>query len=275
MRCCYELPIGYWRAGLEILSLERDRRPEWAATIDVERDSDEKRMRKDAELEAADHVIVPSDFVRDTLAAHPTLTAPVDVIPYGAPPPRLEILVARRRATKLRLLFVGQLSQRKGISYLFEAMRRLHDEATLTLVGQKPDGECAALTDELKRHNWLGTVPHSRVLEIMAQHDVFIFPSLFEGFALVLLEAMAQGLPVITTRNSGGNMAVHDGADGFIIPIRDPEAIVRCVSLLADDRERLESMSRAALAKAAQMSWASREEAFIGVIREHLSGRAA
>jgi glycosyltransferase involved in cell wall biosynthesis len=262
MRRIYELPIGYWRTGHRLMTEERERHPEWAATIDTLRDSATKRERKDAELSAADHIIVPSDFVRDTLRESSGITGTVDVIQYGAPTPTSGALRSPN-ADKIRLLYVGHLTQRKGLSYLFEAMRRLEDVASLTLVGAKPNVECPVLDAELRRHTWLGTVPHQRVLEIMRGHDVLVFASLFEGFALVILEAMAQGLPVITTYNSGASRAVVDGKNGFIVPIRDSEAIVERVSELVGDRDRLAAMSTAALCKAGEMSWAAREQTLI------------
>ena len=270
MRRFYELPIGYWRAGLRIMTEEHERNPEWAPTIDLLKDSPRKQERKDVEIGSADHIIVPSEFVRGTLREHPSVTATVDVISYGAPRANPAAVAARGRATRLRLLYVGHLSQRKGLSYLFDAMRCLKGIATLTLVGQKPDNECAALEAELRQHNWLGTMPHARVLEVMAQHDVFVFPSLFEGLALVVLEAMAQGLPIITTVNSGATGAIEEGKEGFVVPIRDSDAIAAWVLELARDRERLDAMSTAALAKAERMSWAAREAAFVATLRRRL-----
>ena len=270
MRRFYELPIGYWRAGLRILKEERERNPEWAKTIEALQDSSEKHQCKDDEIATADHIIVPSDFVRMTLREHPAINATIDVIHYGAPPANSVALAARKRAPKLRLLYVGHLNQRKGISYLFDAMQRLQGAATLTLIGPKPDVECVALSAALKHHNWLGTMPHERVLEIMARHDVFVFPTLFEGLALVVLEAMAQGLPVITTPNSGAAAVIHDGRDGFIVPIRDADAIVARVLELARDGDRLAVMSAAALKKAEQISWAAREAIFIDTVRSRM-----
>lgn len=269
MRRFYELPIGYWRAGQRILGEEGELNPAWAMTIESLRDSPAKHERKDAELRLAEHIVVPSEFVRETLTEHPGLTASVDVIPYGAPVPRA-LALERRRSPKLRLLYVGHLSQRKGISYLFAAMRRLAGAASLTLVGPRIGASCHALTEELARHTWLGAVPHGRVLEIMAEHDVLVFPSLFEGLAQVILEAQAQGLPVITTRNSGGRAVIDDGSNGFIVPIRDPDAIAERVTALAADRDRLEAMSRAALLKAGELSWAAREAVFIAMMRARL-----
>ena len=275
MRRFYELTIGYWRAGLRVLTEESETNPEWAATIEILHDSRAKREHKDLELQAADHVVVPSRFVRDTLREHPGMKATIDVLPYGAPPVRLEFPASRGTSSRLKVLYVGQLSQRKGISYLFAAMRSLADVATLTLVGPRAAADCPALTDALHHHTWLGTLSHQRVLEVMAEHDVFVFPSLFEGFALVILEAMAQGLPVIATVNSGGTEVIVDGSNGFIVPIRDADAIARRISELAEDRDRLRQISAAALRTAEEMSWPVRMAAFIQTIKLRLGENAA
>jgi glycosyltransferase involved in cell wall biosynthesis len=270
MRRFYELPTGYWRAGLRILAEERERNPDWAQTLDLLQDSAQKREHKDAEIRAADHIVVPSVFVRDTLREHPDIKATIDVIPYGAPDTKSRVPRAESRPDKLRLLYVGNLTQLKGISYLFCAMRSLRGAATLTLVGAKPGIDCPKLTVALKEHNWLGAVPHQRVLEIMAQHDVLVFPTLFDGFGLVILEAMARGLTVITTPNAGGSSVIDEGKDGFVVPIRDADAIARRVLELADDRGRLSAMGAEALKKAQLMSWAARASKFLDVLRRRL-----
>ena len=272
MRRFYELPTGYWRAGLKILTEERERNPDWAQTLDLLQDSVQKREHKDAEIRAADHIVVPSRFVRETLREHPDIKATIDIIPYGAPDIRPRVPRGPSRADKLRLLYVGNLTQLKGISYLFCAMRALRGAATLTLVGAKPGIDCPKLTAALKEHNWLGAVPHQRVLEIMAQHDVLVFPTLFDGFGLVILEAMARGLAVITTPHAGGSSVIDDGKDGFVVPIRDADAIARCVLELSDDRERLSAMGAAALKKAELLSWSTRASTFLDVLRKRLQG---
>jgi glycosyltransferase involved in cell wall biosynthesis len=273
MRRFYELPTGYWRVGLKILTEERERNPEWAQTLDLLQDSAQKREHKDAEIRAADHIIVPSAFVRETLREHPDINATIDVIPYGAPDPKSVPRAprARSRADKLRLLYVGNLTQLKGISYLFSAMLSLRGAATLTLAGAKPSADCPKLTAALKEHTWLGAVPHQRVLEIMAQHDVLVFPTLFDGFGLVILEAMSQGLTVITTPNAGGSSVIDDGKDGFVVPIQDAEAIAKRVMELADDRERLFAMGAAAVKKAELLSWAARAGTFLEILGKRLS----
>jgi alpha-maltose-1-phosphate synthase len=265
----YELPIGYWRAGRRILREEAELKPEWAVTLDALWDSDAKHERKDEEIRVADHVVVPSAFVRDTLKEHPGFQASVDIVPYGAPLSVPAARPGRRRAPLLRLLYVGHLAQRKGISYLFDAMRQVHGIASLTLIGKRIMS-CPALETELERHDWRGFLPRHEVLRIMSEHDVLVFPSLFEGFALVILEAMAQGLPAITTPNSGAARVIEHKRDGYIVPIRDPEAIAQRIRELAADRDKLEAMSAAAIEKAWVMSWASQQEELVRTIRRRI-----
>jgi glycosyltransferase involved in cell wall biosynthesis len=98
-----------------------------------------------------------------------------------------------------------------------------------------------------------------------------VFPSLFEGLGLVLLEALSQGVPVITTKHSGAPDFLSEGEDGFLVPIRDAGAIAEKLELLADDRDRLEVMSHAAIRKAAQRSWKRYRERLAGIVCGALS----
>ena len=252
----YDLPIGYWRAAHAIYAEEAEREPEWACTLSGMRDSPAKLARKDTELELADVVVVASTFTRQTIEAAPRCTAPIHVIPYGAPVP--EAAAANTpRGDKLRVFFAGSLGQRKGLSYLLKAVKLLEGRVELTLLGSKVSEDCGPLNDALRRHRWIRTLPHSEVLREMGRHDVFVFPSLFEGFGLVLLEAMAQGLPIITTAHTAGPDLIQDGMEGFIVPIRSAEAIAEKLDLLARDFHLLSAMKNAAHASASRRSWGS------------------
>jgi alpha-maltose-1-phosphate synthase len=268
LRRFYELPTLYWKTTHRLMEEEAALQPIWSATNDTLNDGPEKLARKDRELGLADHIIVPSEFVRATLMESGGLHATIDVLPYGGPPASATPRAVSAPNEKLRLLFVGHLRQRKGLSYLFDAMETLASAATLTLIGPKPV-DCAVLNRALGCHRWLGAVPHARVLDEMRRHDVLVLPSLIEGFALVILEAMAQGLPVITTPNSGAATVIENGVDGFIVPIRNSEAIVDRVMRLAN-RADLSQMSAAALEKAVTMSWANQERRFIELLRMRL-----
>lgn len=259
IRTLYDLPIGHWRAARTLLLEEAQREPEWAATLTGNRDSPAKTERKDAELALADVVFVASTFTRKTLGEASDFKGVVMVVPYGSPTV-LPVEASRTPARKLRVLFVGSLGQRKGLSYLFAACRQVKPAVTLTVIGRKPDEPCAALERELRDVRWIPTCTHAGILAEMAAHDVFVFPSLFEGFGLVLLEALAMGLPVITTANTAGPDIIQEGVQGFIVPIRDSAAIAEKLACLHREPERLVEMSRQARLRAREYSWDSYEQ---------------
>ena len=274
IRTLYDLPIGHWKAARTLLLDEAEREPEWAATLTGNRDSPEKTGRKDEELALADVVFVASAYTRRTLSEAAGFKGTVLVVPYGAPasmPAVSDENSARQPSKKLRVLFVGSLGQRKGLSYLFEACRLVRPAVTLTVIGQKPQGPCAALDRELAAVRWISGCPHREILAEMAAHDVFVFPSLFEGFGLVLLEALAMGLPVITTAHTAGPDLITEGVEGFIVPIRDSAAIAARLELLHREPARLAEMSRRARLRAREFSWAGYEETLAACVSRALS----
>jgi glycosyltransferase involved in cell wall biosynthesis len=256
LRCIYDLPIGYWRVAHALYAEEREREPQWAVTLTGTFDSPEKLARKDEELGRADVVMVASSFTQKTIEAAPCPPKPVHVISYGAPlSAAVEEVVPRARQGKLKVLFVGSLGQRKGLSYLLEAIALLPGAVELTLVGSKTVENCAPLNEALKRHRWIPTLPHDEILREMSRADVFVFPSLFEGFGLVLLEAMSRGLPIIATAHTAAPDLIREGESGFIVPIRSAQAIAEKLDLLARDSHLLSAMSHAARETAAAYTW--------------------
>jgi glycosyltransferase involved in cell wall biosynthesis len=268
----YDLPIGYWRVGQRIFAEEREREPEWAATLTGSRDSAEKLACKDEELQLAQRVIVASTFTKETLAEAPCPTR-IDIVPYGAPPPLTHEI--RRSSGPLKVLFAGSLGQRKGLSYLLKAIEMMKDSVELTLLGRKTAFDCRPLESAVRKYRWLPSLPHAGVLREMQNHDVLVFPSLFEGFGLVILEAMSQGTPVITTPHTAGPDIILDGVDGFIVPIGSAEAIAEKLETLHRERERLRAMKVAAREKAASRTWEKYRERLVALAREVVGIRIA
>jgi len=114
--------------------------------------------------------------------------------------------------------------------------------------------------------SYMGQVPRSLVQDEFLSADLFVFPTLAEGFALVHLEALACGVPIITTPNCGS--VVRDGVEGFIVPIRDPQAIADRVQQLLQDRALRNRMSAAAKVRAAEFVWERYSERLVEAIRE-------
>jgi alpha-maltose-1-phosphate synthase len=264
----YDLPIGYWRVAQQIYSEEREREPEWTATLTGIRDSEEKLARKEEELKLAQRVVVASSFTRETLKSA-DFTGAVSVIPYGAPAIATNEIAAS--TGKLRVLFAGSLGQRKGLSYLLGAIDSLGDNVELTLLGRKVSENCLPLEAAIRKHRWIPTLPHHDVLREMQQHDVLALPSLFEGFGLVILEAMAQGLVVIATPHTAAPDLIDDDIDGFIVPIRSAAAIAEKLQLLLHDSEQLREMKMAARRKAQTFRWEVYRRSLAELAREVVS----
>jgi len=269
LQCIYDLPIGYWRTAHALYDEEKMREPQWAVTLTGTLDSPEKLARKDEELRLADTVVVASSFTKKTIESAPFQGKPVHIIPYGSP-----IQAPGNGGTptggKLKVLFVGSLGQRKGLSYLLKAVEMLGDQVELTLVGMKTVENCAPLNDAVKRHRWIPTLPHAGVLGEMSRQDVFVFPSLFEGFGLVILEAMSQGLPVIATEHTAGPDLIEEARSGFIVPIRSAQAIAEKLLLLARDPRLLSDMKFAARETASNHSWSGYRSRLSEVVRAAL-----
>lgn len=251
----YELPSSYWYWEHKLLSAEAQRNPELANLLPKLKDSPRHMEWKDEELCLADVVIVPSQHVRETLAGV-VPDEKIRVISYGAPSIQPRKPAENDTKRPLKVLFVGALIQRKGIGYLLDAVDSLGSEVELTMVGghvaanAKVDAAC-------NRWRWFESLTHAEVLAQMQEADLLVLPSLAEGLALVVLEALACGLPVIVTPNTGALEFVRDGWEGFVVPICRPDAIADRLHRLYKDRELLTSMSRNAQETAARKSWES------------------
>jgi glycosyltransferase involved in cell wall biosynthesis len=250
VRCLYDLPIGYWRTARRLLEGERERWPEWQATLSGFRDSTEKLARKDEELKLADDIFVASTFTKKTLSDYPGKLAPIHVIPYGFPTAVEQRDCADMGKRKLKLLFVGGLSQRKGIADVFAVADSLKDDVELTVVK-----ECEVLSNALKKHKWIQSLPHAKVLELMRQHDILLFPSLFEGFGLVITEAMSQGTPVITTERTVGPDLIENGKNGWLIEAGSTTALQRQVEDILNNRDSIASVGENARQSALLRPW--------------------
>jgi glycosyltransferase involved in cell wall biosynthesis len=261
----YDLPIGYWRANRKISAEEAELQPAWRGTLNALADSDAKGARKDEELELAETVMVPSSFVRSTLEMFPKQKKIV-VNPFGVPAATSAPREMTDPRQPLRVLYVGSLTQRKGIAYLFDAIEKAGSAVTLTVIGKKV-GQSELMDKYCQKYRWLQSLSHAEVLAEMRAHDVFVFPSLFEGLALVNGEAISQGLPVITTPNSGGTDILRDGLDGFLVPIRDPEAITGRLLQLNEDRALLKQMSDSALEQAQTLHWRGYMDRTLAAVR--------
>ena len=202
-----------------------------------------------ADLERADWIIVNSHFVRDTFEWAGVDTARVKVIYLGVEPEFVRSIpkrVAGSGEGPLRLLFAGEIGQRKGADILFSALSTLRGvEWHLDLLGPITPVIAASWSKLLSdpRVEWHGTVRRQEVAAWMSRADVLVFPSLEEGSARVIFEAMAAGCYVITTRNSGS--IVQDGVHGRVVAVGEHEALATALEDAAEHRETLSLIGHA------------------------------
>ena len=199
------------------------------------------------------------------------MKAPIRVVPYGTGPGAANP-PCRPASRKLRVLFVGALSQAKGLGYLLEAVARFGSQIEFTLIGRRisPAVPTPAV---LNKYRWIPSLPHDGLLREMAQHDVLVLPSLHEGFGLVITEAMGLGLVVITTPHTAGPDLITDGVDGFVVPIRSSAAIEEALAHLLRDPDRLAAMQEAARRRAQAWSWENYRQRLAQLAREVVGKR--
>lgn len=248
-----EQTSSYWGWMRDLIMEEAELQPDFASLLPNPGDFATHVERNDEELRLSDFVLVPSEHILRTLKGI-VPKEKIRTIPYGAPDVKPRRNFNDDSRTPLKVLFVGNLGQHKGISYLLKAMELVGSQAELTMIGSRL-GPNARVDEACKRWRWLRTLPHSEVLDVMQESDVLVLPSLSDAFGLVVTEALACGLPVIATPNTGASEIVSDGSEGYIIPIRRPDLIASRLETLHCDRTILAEMSRKAQATAAKNSW--------------------
>jgi starch synthase len=218
------------------------------------------------EYETSDLITVPSRFVQRTFVKRGVDSNKIVVVPYGANLTMFRPTVPKPVGT-FDVLFVGALSFRKGIPYLLDAYAKVrHPRKRLTLIGTRMKE-----TDELMRSlpkddvRILGPIPQVQLAAHMSAAHVLVLPSVEEGLALVMAEAMSCGCPVLATKNTGAEDLFEDGEQGFIVEARDVDALASRMQLIADDPPLVERMSITARAKIESIGgWSKYADALLG-----------
>jgi UDP:flavonoid glycosyltransferase YjiC (YdhE family) len=233
-----------------LVATENERFPGWASTTRFNPYARIFANREKAEWAIADVVVCPSEFVRQHVIANGVPAERCALVPYGVDA-SFSIDRTEREPGPLRILTVGEVGLRKGSPYVVEAARLMGKAARFRMVGNvSPPAE---VREQISKHVELrGIVPRSQVADEFRWADVFLLPSLCEGSATSVYEALAAGLPVITTPNTG--TVVRDGIEGFVVPICDPQAIAKAVETLAGDDDLRAAMSRNAKLRAAEFT---------------------
>jgi len=252
--CILNYSLAHHRFTRKLLLEEAELEPAFAGTLNSHDWRKWLEDRFDVEIELADHILVGSSFVRESFVKEGISEGKLEVIPYGADTLLFEPATQKPNADIFNVLFVGQIGQRKGISYLLRAYKQFQGPNTsLTLVGKiQGDGAIFQTYRNIFRH--VDHVPRAYLRDIYQQADAFVLPTLVEGMPLVILEAMASGLPVITTPNGPGDI-VRDGIDGFVVPVRDPNIIAEKLEYLRENPDIRAEMGENARKRALEFTW--------------------
>lgn len=274
VRCIYDLPIAYWQTVQKLLGQEAERMPQWAVTLGGGiNDSEAKLERKTKELELADVVVGPGSFVMDSIPLWSNKQ--VIVSPFGSPElsGQHAPLSAdnKQKNAPLRVLFAGSMGQRKGLGDLFNALKMLNTPNVELVVMGSLLADMDFYRNELPNFTYEPGRSHDKVLELMRSCDVFCLPSIVEGRALVMQEAMSQGLPIIITPNTGGADLIDEGKTGFLVATRSPELIAEKIAWFLDNRNEIPHMGEMARKKAAGYTWDNYGDHIVSSLTEYLS----
>lgn len=206
--------------------------------------------RELAEYDESELILTPSSFARRTFLERGFPPEKVTSVSFGAD--LEDFKRSPRDDAAFRVLFVGALSIRKGIGDVFDAVARARRDGDfeLSLAGPLARESKVFMSRHEGTFTYLGVVPRSDLAGVYNRASVLVLPSIEEGQALVIGQALACGLPVIASTNTGAEDLITSGREGFIVPIRDPEAIADAIRRLRDDSDLRRQMSEAAYQRA-------------------------
>jgi len=255
-----ELATAHVKASLEILGEEAKLHPDFADSLDnlVFPAFYQKRLEEEPHI--ADITIAASAFTKQTLLADAIPESKILTLPLGFD---MDYVPYTERKTEnisqrpLKLLYAGTLTQRKGIKYLLNVMAKLKGtDIELTCIGGiQGSGEGLAKYKNL--YHYRPAVSQLEMFGIYQEYDALVLPTVFEGFGLVIVEAMAAGLPVITTPHSIGPELIINGENGYIVPIRDEMALENAIIALRNkNNDQYLQMRLQARKTVEQYTWA-------------------
>jgi glycosyltransferase involved in cell wall biosynthesis len=209
------------------------------------------------EIELADYIFCPSSYAKRTFVQQGVSESRLVVCPYGVDRTKF---AARERIPRkqFRVLFLGQVCMRKGVHYLLEGFRKAKlSDAQLVLAGPVDPAFRVVLDRYRGVFEEVGALSRSQVQAQYLAADVFVLPSLADSQGLVVSEAMSSGLPVIVSENTGIADLIENGREGFIVPIRDSDAIAQRLAFLHENRDACAAMGQKGILAASALDWSN------------------
>lgn len=258
-----------------ILQQELEAFPECAESLEQEWElalPEEDFEHLVTETRMASRFLAASSFTRNSLVENGAAFDSVSVIPYGVDLQRFRPAAQPRvRSPKLQLLFVGRINQRKGVKYLLEALKMFRpEEVQLTICGRVVDS-LSLFRDSGLAIDIRPSVSSEELVRAYQSADLFIFPSVAEGFAQVLLESLACGLPILSTTHTAAPDLITEGHGGFIVEPRRPDLLAERITWCLEHRDALEAMRAEARATAERFTWERFRSHAAEAVRDYLA----
>jgi len=264
-----DLPSLNSRAFEALQRAEKGRFPELTSASDVYFDGkfEQRQRRRDEEIRLADVIVTNSNLAKASHVEGGANPEKIVVVPLAAPPAISAVATRFDRNKPLNVLWAGNFSLGKGAHYFLAAWRQLGSAefARASVYGRVSLPE-SALHDLPAGISFHGVVPQSELFPALEAADILVFPTLSDGFGMVVTEAFAKGLPVITTDRAGAAQLIRHGENGLIVPAADPTALRDALRWCLDNRDKVHAMRFSALDTAKRWQWCDYRRHFIAAL---------
>ncbi len=212
------------------------------------------------EYNLADYICVPSEYVKESFIKYGIKEDKIIKIPYGVDLKEFSLIKNKKKKdSKFRIISTGSISIRKGSHYLLEAFNNLNlPNSELIFIGDIGNDFNKIIKKYSNKNNvkFINKQNQEKLKYFYNDANLFVLCSIEEGLAMVQAQAMACGLPVICTTNTGGSEIIDDGINGYVIPIKNIKILMDKIKILYNDKNKLQEMGRNAHLKASsQLSW--------------------
>jgi glycosyltransferase involved in cell wall biosynthesis len=227
--------------------------------------------RKDKEIALADHIFTVSDLARQSYLDSGVPAEKVTAIPLGCDLERFKLPSRSLDPDSLfTFIFVGSGGRLKGLDVLLQASMQIHAEFPhrVVLVGD------ARESFRWSKFTWIerrGRVPQQQLSELYQKADCLILPSRVDSFAMVVVEAMATGLPVILSDHVGAKEAIDEGVNGWVVPAEDTESLAYRMRWCIKNDNEVRAMKLAARGAAERYSWESYRQRVVKHVQKVIS----
>lgn len=233
--------------------------------------SEIRDRRRDKEAQLADIICTNSKVVTNSLLEAGFLKRKIMTVPLGAPVPNLKHKQIRPSKKKFSFIYAGPFSVHKGAHYLLKAWNDFSQTDTELHVYGENLLPKKLFVKSKKNIYFHGSILQKDLFSEFKKANILVFPTLCDGFGMVAFEAMACGLPVITTKNAGVSQFIEEGKNGFLVPPADSKSLKEKMSWCMNNPGKINQMRKEALKTAEGRNWEDFQKDFIKKLKEKLT----